>query len=85
MTGNDANANNFVRPSVISNGVLNITVGNSFSHIEVYNIEGKLVYHEYIANRVGQIWIQLPAMPAGQYLVRLMGNEKQLMQKNMLQ
>jgi len=85
VTGNDANAKNFVRPSVISNGVLNITLGNSFSQIEVYNIEGKLMYYESIANRVGQIRIQLPAMPAGQYLVRLIGNEKQLMQKILLQ
>jgi len=85
VAGNDANAKNFVRPSVISNGVLNITLGSSFGHIEVYNIEGKLMYHESIANRVGQIRIQLPTMPAGQYLVRLTGNEKQLMQKIMLQ
>jgi len=54
VTGNDANANNFVRPSVIGNGVLNITPGNSFSQIEVYNIEGKLKYHESVANRVGK-------------------------------
>jgi len=85
VTGHDANAKNFVRPSVISNGALNITLGNSFSQIEVYNIEGKLMYYESIANRVGQIRIQLPAMPAGQYLVRLIGNEKQLMQKILLQ
>jgi len=85
VAGNDVNAKNFVRPSVISNGVLNITPGSSFSQIEVYSIEGKLMYHESIANRVGQIRIQLPSMPAGQYLVRLIGNEKQLMQKIMLQ
>jgi len=85
VAGTDANAGNFVRPSVISNGVLNITVGNAFNSVDIFNMDGKLMYRESIGNRVGQIRIPLPGMPAGQYLVRLIGNEKQLMQKIMLQ
>jgi glucose/arabinose dehydrogenase len=85
VTGNDANAKNFVRPSVISNGVLNITVGDAFNSVDIINMNGKLVQHESIANRTGQIRIQLATVPAGQYLVRLAGNEKQLTQKVIVQ
>ena len=77
----DANAGNFVRPSVIGNGVLNITLGNTFNSVEIINMAGKLVHRESIENRVGQVRIASPGMPAGQYLVRLVGNEKQLTQK----
>ncbi|MEP7277455.1 MAG: PQQ-dependent sugar dehydrogenase [Bacteroidota bacterium] len=72
---------NFVSPSVVTTGMLNLNLAAAFSGVQIINMEGRVLYSRSIANRVGRMAIPISGLPAGQYLVRLVGNEKQLSQK----
>ncbi|MEP6748633.1 MAG: PQQ-dependent sugar dehydrogenase [Bacteroidota bacterium] len=85
IAGNDFHGKNFASPSLISNGLLYLRLESSFSNLQIINMDGKVIHQEAIANRTGNISISIAGTPAGQYLVRLYSNDKQLTQKIVVQ
>ncbi|MEP6727179.1 MAG: PQQ-dependent sugar dehydrogenase [Bacteroidota bacterium] len=78
-------AKNFVTPSVVSNGMITVALADSYTGLQIMNMDGKIVYNESVSNRTGKINVYIPSVRSGQYLVRLFGNGKQLTQKILVQ
>ena len=74
----------FVRPSVIRNNVLDIVVTESYEHIQVINMQGREVWRQKLGGRTGALSYSLPALPAGNYVVRMIGSNKVAAQKILL-
>ena len=74
----------FVRPSVIRNNVLDILVTESYEHIQVINMQGREVWRQKLGGRTGALSYSLPALPAGNYVVRMIGSNKVAAQKILL-
>jgi glucose/arabinose dehydrogenase len=85
IDANNSGSKNFVTPSVVSNGMLTVNIENAFSHLQIINMDGKVIHNESVNNRTGKISVSVAGIPAGQYLVRLFGNDKQLTQKIIVQ
>ncbi len=85
VASSTAGENIFIRPSVISNHVLNVQTDGTVSSLHLINMEGKEVFTRSVANTRGSMSITIPSLPAGQYLVRMQGNGKQLTQKIFIQ
>ncbi len=75
----------FVTPSVISNNLMYVNLDGAYTGLQVINMDGKTVYRQSIGNRTGRITVSLPSLRAGQYLVSLSGNGKQITQKIIVQ
>ena len=71
----------FVIPSVIHNGVMNIHLDKNYNAVQLINLEGREVFKERIGGRTGLIRLQVPALSAGQYVVRLIGDKEILTQR----
>ncbi len=65
----------FVAPTIIRDGVLNITLNNNYKNLQVFNSAGIEVFREYVGDRSGnRIGFNLPDLPAGPYYVKLIGS-----------
>ncbi|MHA4845267.1 T9SS type A sorting domain-containing protein [Flavitalea antarctica] len=74
-----------VTPTIIRDGVLNITLANAYKDVQLFNGEGVMVFREYIGGRTGnRIGFNLPDLPAGAYFVRLTGTNTIVTQKVMI-
>jgi glucose/arabinose dehydrogenase len=85
IAANNLQGKNFVTPTIITNRAFTLNLETPFSNLQVINMDGKIMYSESISNRTGKINVSLPGVPAGQYLVRLYSNEKQMTQKIVVQ
>ena len=68
------NADKIIFNSIVINGRLKLNVPNSFKTLHVINLHGSIVYTENISGRTGPFEIKLPALAAGNYVVRLVGD-----------
>jgi glucose/arabinose dehydrogenase len=73
--------NNFVKPSIITNNILNLNLIEPFQQLQLINMEGKEVWKQNVSGRTGYIRYSLPVLLPGSYIVRLVSNEKTLVQK----
>ncbi|HKH62943.1 MAG TPA: PQQ-dependent sugar dehydrogenase [Flavitalea sp.] len=73
-------AANFVRPSVINNKVIEIVIQGSYSHVQMISMEGKEVWRQDVQGRTGSMQYALPSLIPGNYLVRLVSNQKVITQ-----
>ena len=85
IANNAGSAGNFATPSVISNGQVSVKVEGPYTKLEVVNMDGKLVHRESIITGNNRMNLQLTGVPAGQYIIRLIGTSKQVMQKIIVQ
>ena len=85
ITPSDSNQGNFVRPSVITNNILNFFVQGSYQTAQVIRLDGKEVWRQNIGGRTGNLRYSIPSLKPGNYLVRLISNEKILTQKILIQ
>ncbi len=85
VDGNNVSPGNFVNPSVINNGVFTATIRSGFNKLQIVTMDGRVVHQELLNNRTGKISVSISGIPAGQYLVRLMGSDKQVMQRIIVQ
>ncbi|RYZ18176.1 MAG: T9SS type A sorting domain-containing protein [Sphingobacteriales bacterium] len=77
-----ARPSDIVAPTIIRDNVLNITIANSYKDVRLINNAGVEVFREYLGGRTGnRIGFNLPALPAGPYYVRLMGNSGTVTEK----
>jgi hypothetical protein len=74
VTSSLAQPEDLVAPTIIRDGVLNVTLKNSYKDLQVLNSAGVEVFREYLGGRTGnRIGFTLPALPAGAYFVRFIG------------
>jgi hypothetical protein len=72
---------NFVRPSVITSGVINVFLDDSYNTVEVVSMKGEVLAKRNINGRTGRVDIPVGAMPAGTYIVQLRNRETTAQQK----
>lgn len=71
---------NFVQPSIITSGVINVFLNNSFNTLELINISGAVLLKQNIKGRIGKIDIPIPFVTTGTYMVQVRNNETTLKQ-----
>ncbi|TLU89483.1 PQQ-dependent sugar dehydrogenase [Dyadobacter sediminis] len=72
---------NFVRPSIISNGTINVVIDEPFQSLELINTKGQVSQKEEISGRNGAVSIPLKTPASGIYTVRMAGPDKVVQQK----
>jgi hypothetical protein len=72
---------NFIRPSLITTGVMNVFVNDSYKTAELISIKGELVLKQNINGRTGRIDIPVSFVPAGTYIVQLKNEQMAIQQK----
>ena len=77
----DIKSRNFVYPSIITTGVINIFTGESWQMAEVLNSHGAVIRKQVINGQTGRIDIPVNSVAAGIYFVRLRSNERTITQK----
>jgi hypothetical protein len=74
-----------ISPSIIRDGMLNLTLANSYRNLQVFNSAGVEVFRENLGGRTGnRIGLSLPSLPAGAYFVKLIGTGVSLTKKVMI-
>lgn len=80
-----AKPDDVISPTIIRDGVLNITLGNSYKNLQVFNSAGVEVFRENVGERSGnRIGFTLPELPAGAYFVKLIGKGISVTKKVMI-
>lgn len=77
LVNNGRNSDLLVYPTVISDNKVNITVNASAYNLSVYNLAGQEVFRKAIAQSGNNTAVALPALAAGQYLVKVQGTNDQ--------
>lgn len=72
---------NFVRPSLISNGTIDLVISDSFNKMELVNTSGQIFMSQEITGKTGPFSIPMQETNTGIYIVRLIGRNKVLQQK----
>lgn len=74
---NKANSPVLVYPTVISDNKINVTVAASGYTFSLYNLAGQEVFRKAVSQSGNTTAIALPALAAGQYIVRIQGTDAQ--------
>ena len=72
---------NFVRPSVITNRVLELMLTESYDQVQIFNRQGREVWRQTLGGRIGSLRYPLPSLQPGNYLARILGPNKNATQK----
>lgn len=80
ITNIDKPNKNFVQPSIITSGVINVFLNNSFNTLELINMSGAVLLKQNIKGRIGKIDIPIPFVTTGTYMVQVRNNETTLKQ-----
>ncbi|MCE7067361.1 PQQ-dependent sugar dehydrogenase [Dyadobacter sp. CY326] len=75
---------NFVRPSLITTGTMNLVVDDAFNTMELIGTNGKVFINQEISGKNGAISIPMSMTNSGIYIVRLTGRNKVMQQKVMV-
>ena len=71
-----------IYPTIIENGVLNISINEPYDLMQVVNLNGQRVLQRTLNGQTGNISISLPAtLKPATYLVQLLSKEKRFQQK----
>jgi glucose/arabinose dehydrogenase len=68
-------------PTVVTNRRITLELPQSYTQLQIININGVVLQQENIAGRTGSFEMQLEQMPAGVYVVKLMGDKRTWVQK----
>jgi len=80
-----AKPDDIIAPTIIRDGVLNITLTNSYKNLQVFNSAGVEVFQENVGERTGnRIGFTLPELPAGAYFVKLIGKGMSITRRVMI-
>ena len=80
-----AKASELMSPTIIRDGVLNITIANAYKNVQLFNSAGIEVFREYLGGRTGnRIGFNLPSLPSGTYFVKLIGTNASITQRVMI-
>jgi glucose/arabinose dehydrogenase len=73
--------NDFIRPSFIDSGILNVLLDKDYQSIELITASGSVLHKQDVTGRKGNLEIQINEIPSGVYVVRLHHKEQVLQQK----
>ncbi|MEJ7586126.1 MAG: PQQ-dependent sugar dehydrogenase [Ferruginibacter sp.] len=80
------NGQNFIVPSVISNGIMNVNLaGKGYNSLELVNMNGTVLLQKNISGQFGQIKISLGSLATGVYTVRVSGDASTVVEKIFIQ
>jgi hypothetical protein len=74
-------AKNFVRPSIITTGVISIFPEQSYEAFELISMKGEVVLKQHVEGQNGRIDIPVRFIAPGNYIVRLSGHGSTVQQK----
>ncbi|NIJ55523.1 PQQ-dependent sugar dehydrogenase [Dyadobacter arcticus] len=80
-TGLEEIAENFIRPSLITDNVMNLVLDQPFQFVELVGASGQVFLKEDIGGKKGPVSIPLNTTSSGIYIVRLSDYSKVLQQK----
>jgi hypothetical protein len=60
-----------VYPTVVSNGVLNLSFSIPANQLQVVNSNGAIVFEKQLNNLSGAAAINLPSLPKGMYVIKI--------------
>ncbi|TLV01546.1 glucose dehydrogenase [Dyadobacter luticola] len=80
-TGPDGLAANFIRPSLITNRIMNLVLDEPFESVELIGTGGQVMLREEITGKTGAINIPFSSIASGIYLVRLSDHDRVVQQK----
>jgi hypothetical protein len=78
-------AEDYVMPTIVRDGVLSIVLNKAYKNMTVFNAGGDQVFLQNIGERTGRLTFTLPALPAGQYFIRLIAKDTAITRRVMLQ
>ena len=78
---NESLAGNFVIPSLINSGVMNVTIEGNYQFLEMVTTNGTVVYKQNLSGRNGPLDIPVNTTSSGMYIVRLINNDQVKQQK----
>ncbi len=73
--------NNFVQPSVVTNGVINLFITESYDQLRIINSQGAVIKSQPLNGRTGSVPIPVHSIAKGAYIIQLLGSDKILSQK----
>jgi glucose/arabinose dehydrogenase len=79
------NKDAYVLPTIITNHNLRILLDEPFSDVLVFDLNGKEILRQNISGRMGTVNIPLPSFMNGNYMVRIIGKGKTMIEKIILQ
>lgn len=78
---NESLAGNFVRPSLINSGIMNVTIEGNYQLLEMVSTNGTIVYKQNLSGKNGPLDIPVNTASSGIYIVRLISNDQVKQQK----
>lgn len=63
-----------IYPTVINNGLVNVVLSKPVKSIQLMNSNGAMVFQKNMLGMAGSIPVYLPTLPAGVYVLSVMGN-----------
>lgn len=70
-----------IYPTVITNGILNVTLRESYHSLVIVGADGRMVLQRTIHGQTGNTTVQLPRLVPGTYLVQLIDTDRRWQQK----
>ncbi len=70
-----------IYPTVVSNGLINITSNSPLKTVQLMNSSGATVFQKNMQDLTGNIPLYLPVLPKGMYVLRAIGNGFSLKEK----
>jgi hypothetical protein len=77
-------AKNFIRPSIITTGVINVYPGQPYQTFELISMKGEIVLKQHVEGQNARIDIPVKFLAPGSYIARLSGNGPTVQQKVIL-
>ena len=71
----------FVYPSIVTTGIINIFLNESFESFELISANGSIILKQDIRGRIGRVDIPLHVISSGIYIAQLRNSEKSISQK----
>jgi glucose/arabinose dehydrogenase len=84
VKGSDDAASALVRPSLITNGSLNVYLEETYHTMELVSLGGKVFLKKDLTGQKGSINVAVNSLASGLYIVRLTGNEVNAQQRVMI-
>jgi len=77
-------AGDFVRPSLINSGTMDLMIENSYQSVELISFSGVMLHKQNISGKTGNLQIPVNTVSSGLYIVRLTGKDNVTQQKVMI-
>jgi hypothetical protein len=74
----------FVRPSIVTNGIMNLNLSQAFKSMELVNQSGTSVLNTNLSGKIGSMDVPVNKVAAGLYIVRLVAIDQKISQQKII-